>query len=258
MAMVISRDDLDRIVSSVNNQSGLRSCSGSRKEELKRLSDRRVAGWTDTLAAKRKAKLDWKAEKARQDEEERKVQDAKDAARRQQARVETMGKADTLLREQSEKMRQFRSQQMLVETIDTRDTQLKEQEEKHKQESAMEELWHMAVMENIQKAEQKSKRAMEQEKQRSLKLAEDLRRQRDEREERIRVQQQRKREEEVANIKKIVVDYSAAEKVSLAIHHVHILSAWFLILKRTPCYRPNCNTKMNAEPKLTRQWRKLK
>lgn len=78
----------------------------------------------------------------------------------------------------------------------------------------MEELWHMAVMENIQKAEQKSKKKIEQGKQKSLELAEDLRRQREEREQRIREQEQRKRDEEVSTIKKIVMDESAAEKVS--------------------------------------------
>lgn len=210
--VAISRNELDRMMASVN-PSVMGSCEVPRREQLKHLSDSRVAGWTDTLAAKRKAKLDWKAEKARQDEEQRKVQDAKDAARRQQVRLETLGNADKLLQEQTEKMRQFRSQQMLMETIETRDVQLKEQEEKRKKENAMEELWHMAVMENIQKAEQKSKKEIELEKQRSIELAEDLRRQRDEREERIREQQQLRRDEEVALIQKMASDDAASEKV---------------------------------------------
>ena len=210
-------NDLDRIKSSVNNQSIAGSCDVPRKEQLKQLSDSRVAGWTDTLAAKRKAKLDWKAEKARQDEEQRKVQDAKDAARHQKVRSERLANADSLIQEQTEKMRQFRSQQMLVETIDTRDSQLKVQEDKRKKESAMEELWHMAVMENIQTAEQKSKKEMELEKQRSIKLAVDQSRQRDERKDRIRGHQQRKLDEEVANMKQIALDEVEAKKVSKAV-----------------------------------------
>ncbi|KAL7537740.1 hypothetical protein ACHAXR_008025 [Thalassiosira sp. AJA248-18] len=215
VASAISRKDLDRIVSSVNDPSMLGSCNVLKKDQLKQLSDTRVAGWTDTLAAKRKAKLDWKAEKARQDEEQRILQDAKDAARRQQVRAETLENADKLVREQTEKVRQFRSQQKLVETIDTRDAQLKDQEEKRKKENAMEELWHMAVMENIQKAEQKTKKEIEQEKQRSSELAEELRRQRDERDERLRAQHRRKREEEVAKLKKLAMDDSAVQKVSM-------------------------------------------
>lgn len=229
--MTITRTDLDRIVSSVSNQS-LR-CEAPRKEQLKQLSDSRVAGWTDTLAAKRKAKLDWKAEKARQDEEQRQIQDAKDAARHQQVRAKTLKNADRLLLEQTEKIRQFRSQQMLVETIDTRDAQLKEEEEKRKKECAMEELWHMAVMENIQKAEQKSKKETEQEKQRSIELAEDLRRQRDEREERIRLQQHAKREEEVATIEKIAKDELEAEKVGRTYSlFLHRFLSWILLTRQ--------------------------
>ena len=218
MAMVaISRADLDRIRSTaaVHNQDIMGSCEMQRKEQLKQLSDSRVSGWTDTLAAKRKAKLDWKAEKERRDEEQRLIQDAKDAERRQRMRLDTLGNADKLLREQTEKVRQFRSQQMLVETLDTRDSQLKEKEEKSKQENAMEELWHMAVMENIQKSEQKSKKEMELEKQRSIEIADDLRRQRDEREKRIREQQQRKLEEETAIIQQIAMDEAAAEKTEI-------------------------------------------
>ena len=214
MAMVaISRDDLNRMVSSANGPSIAGGCEATRREQLKQLSDARVRGWTDTLAAKRKAKLDWKAEKARQDEAQRQIQDAKDAARRQQMRMDTLQNADALLREQTEKMRQFRSQQRLVDTIDTRDAQAKEQEERRKKDCQMEELWHLAVMDNVQKAEAKSKAEMEKENQRSMELAEDLRRQRDEREERIRYQQQSRLEEEAAAIQKIAEDELAAEKV---------------------------------------------
>jgi hypothetical protein len=215
--MEISRKDLDRIVSSVGSQSNGHSeyCGVTRKEMLKQLSDSRVAGWTDTLAAKCKAKLEWKEDKARQEEERRKLQDAEDAERGQKLRIETLRNAETLLREQTEKVRQFRQQQLLVETLYTRDNQLKEQEEKLKTQTAREELWHKAIMDDVQMAEQKSKEKVEKDKQRSTELAMDLRRQRDEREERIRAQQRKKREEEGHIIQKIARDESAAEKVGI-------------------------------------------
>lgn len=215
--MEISRKDLERIASSVSCQSNghTESCDMKRKEKLKQLSDSRVAGWADTLAAKCKAKLEWKEDKARQEEEWRKLQDAEDAERRQMLRNEALGNAETLLREQTEKVRQFRQQQMLVETLNTRDNQLKEQEEKMKSQTAREELWHKAIMDDIKMAEHKSKQKMEKDKQRSMELAMDLRRQRDEREERIREQQRKKREEECHIIQKIARDESAAEKVGI-------------------------------------------
>jgi hypothetical protein len=215
--MEISRKDLGRIASSVSSQSNghTECCDFTLKEKLKQLSDSRVAGWADTLAAKCKTKLEWKDDKARQEEERRKLQDVEDAERRQMLRKEALGNAETLLLEQTEKVRQFRQQQMLVETLNTRDNQLKEQEEKLKNQTAREELWHRAIMDEIQMAEQKSKQKMEKDKQRSMDLAMDLRRQRDEREERIRVQQRKKREEECHIIQKIARDESAAEKVGI-------------------------------------------
>ena len=215
MAMAtISRDDLDRIVSSVSGPSSAGAAhEAARKERRKELSDARVAGWADTLAAKRKARLDWKAEKARRDEEQRRAQDAKDAARRRDTRTETLATADALLRETTEKCRRFRSQQMLVETLETRDEQLKEQRQRCQKENAMEELWHMAVMENMQKAEEKSKSKSEQEKKTSMKLAVDLRQQRDEREARMTLQQQHRLEEEKALVEEISADNLAAKQV---------------------------------------------
>mmetsp|Transcript_12208 Transcript_12208/g.28753 ORF Transcript_12208/g.28753 Transcript_12208/m.28753 type:complete len:181 (+) Transcript_12208:557-1099(+) len=152
---MVTREDIDRMMSSVGGVQG--NCPTeaplkSKREHLKQKSDARVTGWTDTLAAKRKAKLDWKADKARQDEEQRKVQDAKDAARHQRVRAVTLSNADKLIREQTERVRQFRSQQMLVDTIDTRDRQLEEKKARRKSEEAMEELWHLAVMDDLQTA----------------------------------------------------------------------------------------------------------
>ena len=213
--MEISRKDLDRISSSVSSPSNSESSDVTRKEKLKQLSDSRVAGWTDTLAAKCKAKLEWKEDKARQEEEQRRLQDAEDAERRRISRMDALDNAERLLREQTEKVRQFRQQQMLVETLDTRDNQLEEQVEKRKNTAALEELWHKAVMDDIQKVERKSKQETEKDKQRSMDLAMDLRRQRDEREERIRAHQRRKREEEGHMIQKIAIDDLSAEKVGI-------------------------------------------
>jgi hypothetical protein len=213
--MEIFRKDLDRIASSVSSRSNAESCDAKRREKLKQLSDSRVAGWTDTLASKCKAKLEWKEDKARQEEEQRRLQDAEDDERRRITRMEAIDNAERLLREQTEKVRQFRQQQMLVDTLDARDDQLKEQVEERKNKIALEESWHKAVMNDIQKAEQKSKQEMKTDKQRSMDLAMDLRLQRDEREERIRAQQRRKREEEGQLIQKIAIDDLSAEKVGI-------------------------------------------
>lgn len=213
--MAISRKELNRIISSAHGQSSVGIDELPRREKLKQLSDARVAGWTDTLHAAYKAKLDWKAEKFRREEEQRMAQDAEYAAEREVMRTNTLKNAERLLKEQTERIRQFRSQQMLVDTLHTRNEQLKEREEKKRQESMNENLWHSTVVQHIQKVELEAKNETEDEKQRSLELALNLKSQREEREERLRAQQERKRDEEAAIIQRIAIDELVAEKVRL-------------------------------------------
>ena len=260
---IVTREDIDRMMSSVGvGRGNCPTALPSKREHLKQMSDARVTGWTDTLAAKRKAKLDWKADKARQDEEQRRVQDAKDAARHQRVRAVTLSNADRLIREQTERVRQFRSQQMLVDTLDTRDRQLEEKKARRKSEEAIEELWHLAVMDDIQKAEEKSKRETEAEKKRSLDLAEDLRRQREERQERIHLQQQAKREEEILTIRRISEDEAEKEKVrgpfASILHPLSVRSCDSRASSTPRCSSSNCSRKTSDVPRPSWRWKRTK
>ena len=208
----ISRNDLNRILSRVEGNNNAESCDVSRKEQLKQISDARVAGWKDTLAATRKTKIEWKAEKARQEEEKRLKQDAKEAALRERQRLETLARADHLLREQTQQLRHFRSQQMLVESLNTRDSQVKSKEEQRIQEAEEEKKWHLEIMKNTKEAEKKALSNAEIEILKAKELAEDLRRQRDQRAEMIRQQQEHKRAEEDAIVRKNAMDDAAAEE----------------------------------------------
>lgn len=214
--MAISKKELDRMLSSARGQSSVGSDDLSRREKLKQLSSARVARWTDTLQAAYKAKLDWKAEKLRREEEQRVAQDAEFAAHREELRANSLKNAERLLQEQTEKMRDFRSQQMLVETLHSRNEQLKEQEEKNRRVRIDESRWHAAVVQNIQKSELESTIEMEKEKQRSMELATNLKLQREQRKEHIRAQKQKKRDEEAAIIQQIAMDDLAAEKVRIS------------------------------------------
>lgn len=209
----ISRRDLDRIKSSVEGNQSTESCDAHRREQLKQISDLRVAGWKDTLAATRKAKIEWKAEKERQDEEKRKLQDVEEAALREKQRRETLAHADRLLREQTEKLRQFRSQQLLDDTFDTRDAQIREKLQRQMRDAEAEKHWHLAVIANVQEAEKKILDNAKIEARKTKELSEDMQRQRDEREELLRLQTQRKHAEEEALIRKIAIDEARAEKV---------------------------------------------
>ena len=82
----VTKTDLNRILSSVEAKSN-ESRDLPRREHLKQISDARVAGWKDTLAATRKAKIEWKAEKMRLEEEKRRQQDADEASLREKTKT---------------------------------------------------------------------------------------------------------------------------------------------------------------------------
>ena len=216
---VIAKNELDRIrFSSCPCEDGRNRNEDSlqrERERLKQLSDSRVAGWEDTLANKRKKKLEWKAERARKEEQRQQALDAEEAKLQQQARIDTLKHADSLLLEQTEKIRNFRSQQLLVETLNERDDQIKQKEELRKKENDEEKLWRRVVMDDIKNSEQKRQVELARERQKSLELAKDLDMQRREREEQLRLKNQRKQEEEKAMIQQIARDNKAAEKAEL-------------------------------------------
>eukprot|EP00957_Ditylum_brightwellii_P109003 8314959-Ditylum_brightwellii.AAC.1 len=68
-----------------------------------RKSDVRVSKWNDTLASKRKAKLDWKRQKADEEEEKRVQIDKEEATLHQRLREETVKRAQGLLYEENDK-----------------------------------------------------------------------------------------------------------------------------------------------------------
>ncbi|KAL7463512.1 hypothetical protein ACHAXS_003874 [Conticribra weissflogii] len=193
----ISKEELEKIVSSIENfGSSLEPYESSKREQLKRLSDSRVAGWSDTLSAKRKAKLSWKAEKERQEEERRRAQDAEEAKLLEQLRNQTIQRAETMLMERTEKVRHFRSQQMLTDALTTRNEQVKERKALKQKENEDEKIWHLTVVKNIQDANQKAAVEEEERKRNRNLIAADLRRQMNEQNEQRRLQNLQKREEE--------------------------------------------------------------
>jgi hypothetical protein len=207
----IGRNDLDRI-RSMSSSDESRDQYSSRREQLKQLSDSRVAGWEDTLTAKRKAKLEWKAEKAKKEEHHQQALDAEEASLQQLARIKSLQHADSLLLEQSDRVRNFRSQQLLVETLNERDEQIKQKAETRKKNIEEEKLWHRVIMDDIASSEQKRKIELARERQKSIELANDLAMQRQEREKQLRLENQRKQQEEKNMIQQIARESKAAEK----------------------------------------------
>ncbi len=212
----IGRSDLDRIrcSSSIEDEDRNQGSIG-RREQLKQLSDSRVAGWDDTLASKRKAKLEWKAEKAKKEEQRQQALDAEEAKLQEKARIERLQHADSLILEQTEKLRKFRSQQLLVETMNERDEQMLQKEESRKKVIEEEKLWHRSVMNDIKNSEQKRKVDLARERQKSMELAKDLSLQRQERERQLQEEHQRRQQEEKNMIRQIADDNKTAEQAAI-------------------------------------------
>ncbi|KAL7491588.1 hypothetical protein ACHAWT_000895 [Skeletonema menzelii] len=210
----IGRGDLDRIrySSSVEDED---HNIVRRREHLKQLSDSRVAGWEDTLAAKRKARLEWKYEKAKREEQRQQALDAEEVKMQEKERIDRLQHADSLIMEQTEKVRNFRSQQLLVETLNERDKQVLQKEERRKKVTEEEKLWHRTVMNDIKNSEQKRKVDVARERQKSMELAKDLSSQKQERERQLQLESHHRQEEEKDTIRKIAEDNKASEHAEI-------------------------------------------
>jgi len=211
----IGRNDLDRIRCSSSIEDDDRNPDSFRRKELKQLSDSRVASWEDTLASKRKAKLEWKAEKAKKEEEKQQALDAEEAKLQERERIERLQHAESKRLEQTERVRRFRSQQLLVETLNKRDEQMLQKDESRKQDAEEEKLWHRSAMNDIKVSEQKRQMDLAREKQKAMELAKDLSFQRQEREQQLRDERLRRQEEEKSMIHQIAEDNKAAERAAI-------------------------------------------
>ena len=148
MTVVVTDSDIRRIKSTLllpkAKASGGAHDEPSSNQALqrKKLSDKRVEGWKDTLAAKRKERLLWKSKKLEEEEEQRKALDREEAESRAQKRTATLRRAEDLLYEQNDKVKAFRSQQLYVDVIADREKQILERREIEKAARKEEEKWH--------------------------------------------------------------------------------------------------------------------
>ena len=215
----VCRSDLERMrirsSSSLEDENRNQQSHLSRKELLKQKSDSRVAHWGDTLAAKRRTRLEWKSEKAKKEEESQRALDAQESRLKERARINLLQHADSLRLEQTEKVRNFRSQQLLVETLNGRDEQIMQKEARQKELMKEEELWHRTVMNDIQNSERKRNADLKQKRLKSIELAEDLSKQRLERERQLQIENHCKQQEEKSMIRQIADENRAAEQAQL-------------------------------------------
>ena len=90
------------------------------------MSDARQSKWPNTLEAQRRQKENWKIEKLDREEQERQQIDREEAELQKRLRIEAIKRANTILYEQTDKMKGLRSAQMFTDVIADREEQVAE------------------------------------------------------------------------------------------------------------------------------------
>jgi hypothetical protein len=136
------------------------------------VSDDRVEHWPNTLAAQRRAKLDWKKERAEKEEEARRVVDQKEAELQRKTRVDAIKRANTLMYEQTDRMKFLRSQQLYTDVIADREDQVSSLEAKRQEQKDYDKMWHEKLMVNLTDHERREKAEAEKRKSKSKDISE--------------------------------------------------------------------------------------
>lgn len=113
-----------------------------RDRMLTQKSEERKAKWPNTLDATRKKKETWKIEKQAREEIERQKIDNEEDDLQRKVREAQIKRANELLYEQTDKMKNLRSQMMYCDVIEEQKFQTKEKERKRNMERQMDAHWY--------------------------------------------------------------------------------------------------------------------
>lgn len=118
-AIVISSSDLERMRRSVLKEQP-RTEAEDRRARLRTMSQARVARWPNTLAAQRKQKEEARKRREEAEEAKRREVDKLEEDRRREERRQLIQRANKILYEQTDRMKQLRSQMMFSDILDVR------------------------------------------------------------------------------------------------------------------------------------------
>lgn len=125
-----------------------------KRAHLKHLSNEKLKHWPNTLDALRLKKESFLKEKAAEEELKRIDIDREEAEIRRKTRIESIERADTLMYEQTDKMKFLRSQQHYSDAIHTRGFQMQEKQERAMKEKESNALHHQEILRQIAAAEE--------------------------------------------------------------------------------------------------------
>lgn len=142
--------DFERMKRSVG-PADVNDYASRRKEELKKLSSDRYKHWPNTLDALREKKLNFVAEKAKNEELARQEVDRQEADLRRKKRLELIQRANDLMYDQTDKMKGLKGAKLYAEVVQTRGNQVVEKQRRKEAEKVWNHQFHENILELVAK-----------------------------------------------------------------------------------------------------------
>jgi len=134
-----------------------------KKMRLKSMSDERQAKWPNTLAAQRKRKEEERAKRMEAEHQHRVELDQKERARKAQERQRVVERANQIMYQQTDNMKQLRSAQFLSDVLHDRHQQIEIKDRIASMAEKREAAWHAMTMQQVEDGNAKEERVRSRE-----------------------------------------------------------------------------------------------
>jgi len=138
------------------------------KEKLRDMSRARMGTWNNTLEARRAQKENEHASRKDEEEKVRQVQDRKEAAFQAGERRRIIQRANTLLYENTERVKAFGSKLYLSDVMKEREMQMELKKRRDDRLRAEERMWHERTVEGVRKGDEEEAKKQDEAMQRAL------------------------------------------------------------------------------------------
>ena len=147
---------------------GLDSHEEQLNEKLRDMSRARMGTWNNTLEARRAQKENEHASRKDEEEKLRQVQDRKEAAFQAGERRRIIQRANTLLYENTERVKAFGSKLYLSDVMKEREMQMELKKRRDDRLRAEERMWHERTVEGVRKGDEEEAKKQDEAMQRAL------------------------------------------------------------------------------------------
>mmetsp|Transcript_16322 Transcript_16322/g.39437 ORF Transcript_16322/g.39437 Transcript_16322/m.39437 type:complete len:494 (+) Transcript_16322:95-1576(+) len=171
---VLSTSDLARIKNTLLTQAAstmgqsIKSEDDQLRDTLRDMSRTRMGTWNNTLEARRAQKENEHASKQDEEEKRRQVQDRDEASFQAGERRRIIQRANTLLYENTERVKAFGSKLYLSDVMKEREMQMDLKKKKDDRTKAEERRWHERVVDGVRKGDAEEAQKQDEAMQRAL------------------------------------------------------------------------------------------